>query len=53
MSTFLFIAIPMIAVGIVLLALNFRKKNLGFLIPGCVFLASGLVNVVIGASLGG
>ncbi|WNN42663.1 hypothetical protein [Winslowiella toletana] len=48
MSTFLIIAFPLLAVGLALVALFYRKRDKNFLIPGFVLIAAGLVNAVIG-----
>lgn len=48
MSTFSLTALPLLATGVVFVTLFFRKKDKNYLIPAVVFLASGLVNFVIG-----
>ncbi|WP_157032632.1 hypothetical protein [Erwinia typographi] len=52
MSTFAIIAVPLLAIGLVLLALFYKKKDKNYLIPGLVLFAAGLVNAVIGLSAG-
>lgn len=52
MSTFLIISFPMIAVGLSLITLFYKRRDKNFLIPGFVMLLAGFVNAVIGLSLG-
>lgn len=52
MSTFSIIAFPMFAVAIAIFSLYFRQKNKNYLWPGIALLTAGLVNAIIGISLG-
>jgi hypothetical protein len=51
MNTFSIIAIPFFAVSVVLLTLGATRKNRTCFIVGGVFMASTVVNAVIGLSL--
>lgn len=51
MNTFSIIAIPFFAVAVVMLTLGFTRKNRTFFIVGGVFMASTVINTVIGLSL--
>ena len=51
MNTFSIIAIPFFAVAIVMLVLAATRKERAFLIVGGVFMASSVVNAVIGLSV--
>ncbi|HHG8774855.1 TPA: hypothetical protein ACPYU1_004294 [Raoultella planticola] len=51
MNTFSIIAIPFFALSVILLTLGASRKNRACLIVGGVFMASGVVNAVIGMSL--
>lgn len=51
MSTFNIIAIPFFATAMVFLILGAAQQNRAFFIVGGVFMASSVVNAVIGLSL--
>ncbi|WP_449553836.1 hypothetical protein [Lelliottia amnigena] len=51
MNTFSIIAIPFFAVAIVMLVLAATRKERAFLIVGGVFMASSVINAVIGLSV--
>ncbi len=51
MSVFIIIALPMLAVGLILLFLAARKKDKAYLVPGFVLLVCSFVNAVMGISL--
>lgn len=52
MSTFTVIAIPFIVTGVIMLVLAATMKQRAFLIMGGMFIASSVVNAVIGMSVG-
>lgn len=51
MNTFSILAIPFFALSVVLLTLSATRKNQASFIVGGVFMASSMVNAVIGMSL--
>lgn len=51
MNTFSIIAIPFFAVAIVMLVLAATRRERAFLIVGGVFMASSVINAVIGLSV--
>ncbi|MDY0972894.1 hypothetical protein [Siccibacter turicensis] len=51
MSTFNIIAIPFFLLGMIMLALAATQKQQTYLLLGGVFMASSLVNAVIGLSM--
>jgi len=51
MNTFSIIAIPFFVVAIVMLTLAATRKERTFLIVGGVFMASSVINAVIGLSV--
>lgn len=51
MNTFSIIAIPFFALSVVLLTLGATRKNQASFIVGGVFMASSIVNAIIGMSL--
>jgi len=52
MSTFTIIAIPFFITALIMLALAVMQKQQTFLLVGGIFMASSLVNAVIGLSIG-
>lgn len=52
MSTFILTGLPILAIGLFLIALFLRKKDKNYLIPGGVMTVTGLVNLVVGLVVG-
>lgn len=52
MNTFIIISLPMIAVGLALVCARYKTKNKNYLVPAFAMITAGLVNAIIGLSLG-
>ncbi|WP_455810763.1 hypothetical protein [Pseudomonas graminis] len=52
MSTFTLSGLPLLAIGLFLIALFLRKKDKNYLIPAGVMMLTGLINLVVGFYVG-